>query len=233
MIIKPRFESVELMLFRSLHLRMKLSEKDVNYYFYLEKGFEGELQFDKFCEIFSNEYLILNDLLFEVNSTTFQIDSLLISQNAIFLFEVKNYDGDYYIEGDEWYSIFQKEIKNPVRQLKRSESLFRRLLQDLGISYSIESYVVFVNPGFLLYQAPMNLPIIFPNQINRFLDKLNTKPRNLTNKHTKLAEKLVSMHVSESPYTKVPDYSYEQFEKGITCGECRSFSTSKCGKILV
>jgi hypothetical protein len=223
MIIKQRFEPAELKLLRCLNIRMNLSVKKTNYYWNLEKGFKGEQKFDVWLENLSNDGLILNDLLLESNNTVFQIDTLLISQNTLYLFEVKNYEGDFYVDADRWYTISKTEIQNPLLQLKRSESLFRRLLQDLGFNSSIETYLLFVNPDFYLYQAPLNLPIIFPTQLNRFMNKINLSASKLQDRHSKFAEQLVSIHIKESPYTRLPDYNYDKLEKGITCACCYSF----------
>ncbi|MGE8204859.1 nuclease-related domain-containing protein [Heyndrickxia sp. NPDC080065] len=223
MIFKPRNESVELKLLRYLNERMHLSEKDKMNYLTLEKGFKGEQTFDERIKNISNDWLILNDLLLESNNTICQIDSLLISNPTIYMIEIKNYEGDYYIEADRWYSISGNEIKNPILQLKRSESLFRRLLQDLGLNYPIESYVIFINPEFHLYQAPRNLPIIFPTQLSRFINKFTQRTSKMKDKYLKLAEQLVSVHSEESPYKRIPDYTFDQLKKGVACARCRSF----------
>jgi len=141
-------------------------------------------------EKLSGNYLILNDLLLEINNTIFQLDSLLIAQQIIYLFEVKNYEGDYYIKDDQWYSSFSgKEIKDPLLQLKRSESLLRKLLESIQSNFLIKSYFVFLNPEFTLLQASKELPIIYPNQINRFVKKLNPQfLSKLNQRGTKLAE---------------------------------------------
>ncbi|MBS4174442.1 nuclease-related domain-containing protein [Bacillus sp. FJAT-49736] len=225
MLFKPRYEPVELKLLRFLNTRIKLSPKVVGYLLNLEKGFEGELVFDKCIENLSDNWLIMNDLLLETNNTIYQLDSILISPDTIHLFEVKNFEGDYYFEDDKWYTISGKEIKNPLLQLKRAESLFRRLLQDLRFSFSIEANVIFVNPNFFLYQAPINLPIIFPNQIEGFMKKLNMRPPTQTNTTTKFVEKLSTILLEESPYKNLPEYSYEQLKKGITCSKCNRFMT--------
>jgi hypothetical protein len=59
------------------------------------------------------------------------------------------------------------------------------------------------------------------------------KPSRLNNRHKKLADQLVSLHINESPYTKLPTYEYDQIKKGITCKKCSSFSMSVRGKIIV
>ncbi len=117
--------------------------------------------------------------------------------------------------------------------MSRCESLLRRSLQDFGINISIESNIIFINPEFTLFQAPLNLPIILPTQLNRFMKKLNMVTSKLNEKHIKLAEHLVSEHKNESIYTKLPEYDYQQLNKGITCTSCNSFLSPFSYKELV
>lgn len=224
MIFKPRSEGVELKLLRSLIVRMDLPDEEKKTYLNSKKGYQGEQQFDEWLEKkLANDWLILNDLLLESNNTVFQVDTMLISPETIYLFEVKNYEGDFYIEADRWYTLSKTEISNPLLQLKRSESLFRRLLQDLKFNGILEAYVIFVNPNFFLYKASLNLPMVFPTQLTRFMGKLNMKSSKIKDRQVKLAEKLVSLHLSESPYTRLPDYNYDQLKKGIICANCDVF----------
>lgn len=235
MFLKSRSESLELKLLRSLHTRTNLPEKSKRYYFNLEKGYEGELIFDEWLRKLPTSYLIINDLLLEHKNSYFQIDSLVISQKKINLFEVKNFHGDYYIDSGRWYIVENREeVNNPLLQMTRCETMLRTLLQNIAPDFTIEPYLVFVNPEFTLYEAPLNPPIIFPNQINRFMKSLNTPKR--TEGNLKLSEFLVSSHLSKSPFTHVPKYDYDQLKKGITCRSCFSSKTSideticTCGK---
>lgn len=98
MIAKPRKEPAELSILKLLDVRMNLSSVEKRYYFNLKKGYEGELQFDSLVEKLECDCLVLNDLLLKVNNTTFQIDSLIITADALYFFEIKNYEGDYYYE---------------------------------------------------------------------------------------------------------------------------------------
>ena len=124
MIIKPCTASKELLLFRSLNARLELSQKDKQHYIKLEKGFEGEKNFNLLLDEYPSNCLILNDLLLEKNTTLFQIDTLMIAPKKIYHFEIKNFEGDYYIENDQWYSAHTKtDIVSPLSQLERSRSL--------------------------------------------------------------------------------------------------------------
>ncbi|SET15452.1 Nuclease-related domain-containing protein [Oceanobacillus limi] len=201
MAYKARTKSNELIILEVLYNRMNLSGKDKQHYFNLKKGYEGEIQFDKLASKFQCDCFILNDLLLETNHTTFQIDSLIITAEKIYFFEVKNYEGDYFYHSDKLYKKPETEILNPLNQLSRSESLLRQILLNLGYKLPIEASVVFINPQFMLYQAPLNIPFIFPTQINRYMAKLNTTSSKMTKNNQHLADKLVSLHITDSPYS--------------------------------
>ncbi|MDY0405261.1 nuclease-related domain-containing protein [Virgibacillus sp. 179-BFC.A HS] len=89
MAYKTRTKSKELIILESLNSRGNLTKKDKQRYFNMKKGFAGEIQFDAYTEKLQNECSIINDLLLEVNGTTFQIDSLVIIQGKIYMYEVK------------------------------------------------------------------------------------------------------------------------------------------------
>ncbi|PLR74354.1 nuclease-related domain-containing protein [Bacillus sp. UMB0728] len=221
MIVKTRTEPRELRLFRALNSRMDLSTKDETYYSNLEKGYQGELQFDEWLLSAAEGGLILNDLLLEMNNTLFQIDSLLITAYIVYLFEVKNFEGDFVAEGDQWFTASKTEIKNPLLQLKRNEQLFRRLLQEIGCKTKIQSHLIFINPEFQLYQAPLNLPAVFHPQLNRFAGPLKKDTSlKLSSAHTKLADRLAAAHLDKSPFSSVPEYGWEGLRKGIGCRGC-------------
>ncbi|MBO1005281.1 nuclease-related domain-containing protein [Pseudogracilibacillus auburnensis] len=215
----------ELQILTSLHPRMKLSTTEKQNYENLHKGFLGELKFyDLLCNHPSTNQITLFDLLLESNNTEFQIDSLIINQNTIFSLEIKNFEGDFYLEGDKWFVVGSgKEIRSPLLQLQRTEYLFKQILQKLHVNMTIKPYIIFINDDFTLYQAPIALPAIFPTQVKRFINKLNANSRKLTAHHTKLAKKLISMHLEESAHSRLPSYEYHQLQKGITCRTCSEF----------
>lgn len=236
MILKQRYESKELLILRALNVRMSVSEKERNYYLNLEKGFVGEQQFDLLLDSLPTEhYIVIHDFIYEISNTFFQIDTILISGNTIYIFEVKNFEGDFYIEKERWYSVTsENEIKNPLLQLQRCETLFRRLLKELGFVGTIKPYLIFINPEFHLFHAPRNLQIISPTQLNRFLNGIKHNQSFITNQDRIISEKLLTIYLQESPYSRVPNYTYEQLKKGIYCPKCYSFFResllcSKCG----
>ena len=233
MAYKNREKSCELFTLELLNDRMELLEEDMRHFLNLQKGYLGELQFDSLTETIQSECIIINDLLLKNKSTHFQIDSLLLFQELIYLFDVKNFEGDFYFESGKFYTVNSKEVNNPLDQLKKCESNLRQLLQSLGFNFKIHSFIVFINPEFTLYQTPLNMPFIFPSQVNRFIHKLDNTRSTIKPNNKKLAEKLVSMHIQDSPFKLIPSYNYEQLRKGITCVGCRSFSVEVDGYYCV
>ncbi|MGM0777687.1 MAG: nuclease-related domain-containing protein [Bacillota bacterium] len=196
---------------RILTSRLELPLKDKNQYLFLEKGYAGELHFDRELQNLHDDFIILNDLLLENSNTLFQIDTLLITGSTLFVFEVINYEGDYCIENERWYSLPSKtEIKNPLFQLQRCETLLRGLLKELGFHLPIKSHLIFINPGFQLYQAPLNISAVFPSQLKRFLKKLKNTPTAAKSRNSKLAEQLNSRCLKENPYMRIPEYNYAE-----------------------
>lgn len=227
MIFKRRCENSKVRIYRQLYYRGQLSKDEILYYSYLEKGFLGELAFDALVDHLDADWLILNDLQLEVNYSSFQIDKVIITPTTIYLIEIKNYEGDYYIDGEHWYSTSKLEIKNPLTQLKRSESFFRRLLHGFSSHLPIKSYLVFINPKFYLYNAPLELPIIFPTQTKRFIDQITNTNLKLKNTHNEIATKLSSMHQKDIPYINIPPYKYKDIKRGTICPSCFRFYSNR------
>jgi hypothetical protein len=176
---------------------------------------------------------ILNDLLLESNNNHSQADSILHSGDTIHLFDVKNSEGDYYIDGDIWRMFSSNiEVKNPLLQLYRCESLIRRLLHDNGLNYKIVSHVVFINPQFALFQAPLNLPYILPSQLWRFVNKLNHRNTVIRPHNVNLSEKLLALNIKESPYSKLPKYHYGNLIKAIFSICCNSVMYESSNKLI-
>ena len=225
MFLKDRKEPMDLRKMRILRPRMSWSDKDDIYYWTLQKGFEGELQFDRLMEQnLSRKKLIVNDLLLQHNQTYFQIDTLMFLQNSLYLFDIKNFEGDFYIEEDRWYSAEGKKIKNPLHQLERCNVLLQGLLRDMGFkNIPIKPYLIFINPQFSLYQAPLNHPFVFPTQLRRLMFQMNNLASIPTEKNMKLLNRLLDLHIHNSPFTNVPAYTFEQLEKRISCMKCNHF----------
>ncbi|MCF6137913.1 nuclease-related domain-containing protein [Pseudalkalibacillus berkeleyi] len=231
--MKVRTVPEELQILRALNYRKLLSNKDKNKYINAEKGYEGECKFDEWLSPLISGKIVLNDLLLEYNNSIFQIDSLLLTTENIILFEVKNFEGDYYINGSEWYSMKGKVINNPLHQLHRNTVLLRGLLNESGLKLQIEPQLIFMNPLFQLYQAPIEPPIIFPNQLIRYRAILKKDRSFINDKMKKIAKHLLSLHLDKNPNSRSPKYHYNELQKGTICPSCHQMYRELTKTILV
>lgn len=159
-------------------------------------GKEGEILAGKMIQQYLNEQDILfNNVEIVVHGRETELDYVAINKNGVFIFEVKNYSGE--LEGNEddeyWnkYKIssgnneYVKEVRNPIKQLKREIYLLKEYLKYYGIDLWINGYVLFVN---------MNSPIDSDYTINneRELNSiLHTRGGQTLNK--KQIEKIVNI----------------------------------------
>lgn len=235
MLLKARTESDELLVMRSLNARMELPSHEKVHLYNLEKGYEGEVKFDVMvAEKLVEERYIINDLLLKVNTSYCQIDTLMISQSGIQPIDIKNYEGDCYIQDEQLVAVTSgREYQNPVLQLKRCANHMRQLLQNLKQNYLVDSTIIFINPEFTLYQAPMDQPFILPTQVNRFFRDLNKTPSKLNDGHKKLAHQLLSLHQTKNPFVQLPEYQYDDLKKGLFCKSCFSYLLSRANRKLV
>ncbi|MBR7554868.1 nuclease-related domain-containing protein [Allobacillus sp. GCM10007491] len=232
MILKERSKPLELQRLEVLNRRISLTTKQHTNYLQYSKGYEGERLFDSLVQDFSEKHIVLTDLLLQFNDTVFQIDSLLITQEKILIYEVKNFTGEYIFEQDKFLKLPQQEIQNPLHQVARSSSLLTQLIRRAGFNLPTQSHVIFVNRNFTLFNAPPNTAMILPTQIEGHLKYLQTIPSRHNDLHKRLMEKLIELHLDKSPYQQQFDYTYEEIKKGITCARCHSYKIKLIGRMI-
>ena len=119
-------------------------------------GKEGELQAKKILNHYLNENdLLLKNVNISIHGRNTELDYVVINNNGIFIFEVKNFSGKLVgNEDDQYWNKYKissgnkeyiKEIRNPIKQLKREIYLLKEYLKYYGVDLWIEGYVLFVN----------------------------------------------------------------------------------------
>lgn len=119
-------------------------------------GKEGELQAKKILNHYLNENdLLLNNLNISIHGRNTELDYVVINNNGVFIFEVKNFSGQLVGDEDDQYwnkykisrgnKEYIKKIRNPIKQLKREIYLLKEYLRYYGVDLWIEGYVLFVN----------------------------------------------------------------------------------------
>lgn len=187
-------------------------------------GYQGEQQFYQLLkERIRNEPIALYNLQLKINGSECQIDCLLIFQNEVVLFEVKNYEGNFLIEEEKWYTVAEQEIRNPVHQLHRTELLVSQLLNKNNFPLKVSSLLIFINPTFHLYNTPLETPAVFYPQLNRYMEQLQNTPSRLNGSHHRLEKLLTSSHITNSNFESIPTYKYSSLKKGVICANCNGW----------
>lgn len=225
-IVKERSKSQLHLGLQYLDKRMKLPLEDRNRLRNMEKGLQGEEAFDAIVkQHLKGEALILNDLLLNANGNTFQIDSLMITMEKLYLFEIKNYSGDFTNLDGQFHTQHGKVVNHPSIQLKKSHTLLNKLLQEWDNQLHVEAHVVFINPSFYLYQAKKSDPFLFHQQLPYYLNNLTSHKSFLKEQHSQLAEQLIQAQRYEAPYQKeLPFFQFKKLKKGLSCKNCFNLS---------
>ena len=119
-------------------------------------GNKGEAIFsNKIRSILRNDDVLLNNISLSVNGKETEIDNLIINKNGIFIVEVKNYNGILHgdIDDYEWTKVkispggnaFSKQVKNPIKQMKRQIYILSQFLKENNIRIWINGYAYFIN----------------------------------------------------------------------------------------
>ncbi|WP_281203166.1 nuclease-related domain-containing protein [Cytobacillus kochii] len=219
-VYKPLEASTTLRFYRAIHTRTELPPESAYYLQSLQKGYNGEKNWATYLNELPENIPILYDLQFEVNQSTIQIDALCILQNKLVLFEVKNFQGNFSVDGDKWYSPSHKEMKNPLNQIKRAEPIFHQFLKKHQLNIPFDYYLIFVHPTFILYGASHQEQLILPGQIPEFLDGLKQQTFSPQRMHTKIIDTLLTNHKNGIHLLHKPQYHFDQMVKGLFCGVC-------------
>lgn len=214
-----------LRVFHTLEGRIPFSKEQSLTFNRLSRGHDGESNWAQHLQQhLHNNPASLFDIHLQSGENEFQLDHLLLFQKTLYLFEIKNFEGDYVLNNEQWYlRTTKKEIRNPLHQLSRSHMLLQQFLNRENIQIDIHPYLIFIHPNFHLYQATENIPAVFPGQLQRFLKHLNQLPSSLHSFHHRLIDTLTRHHIHRSIYEQLPHYEYTQLKKGVLCQECRGW----------
>lgn len=116
---------------------------------------------------------VLNDVLFDTENKSCQIDHIVINQNGVFVIETKNYGGRIYGTDTqlEWTQVLQygkvkNKLYNPVKQ---NQTHIYELKKIIGKDIPIKSLIVFVQNNTEYIKSENVYPL-------RRIDKIINQP---------------------------------------------------------
>lgn len=208
---------------QSLEGRVILNNDHRKDLLFMQSGNDGEKYFKALLDATGNVCYFRNLEIGNNNHT--QIDFLVISQNKLIIFEIKNCSGEWYFEENFMKSKLGAQIQSPFIQMKKIEHELRYLCNKLDINVNIESYVVFTNSCFILTNH-LQLSyhnFILPHQLNSLSKIIPIKSPNndflILNK-IKQYEKIHSKYYQRENFVE-----FNTIEKGIRCPVCKKLNT--------
>lgn len=119
-------------------------------------GNKGEKIFSNNMEhILHKDDIMLKNVELKYDESKTEIDTLIVNKNGVFIFEVKYYNGRLYGNEDDFYwtkikttpggQKFEKQVKNPVKQVKREIYILSHILKQHKIKTWVQGYAYLLN----------------------------------------------------------------------------------------
>ncbi|HCN61002.1 MULTISPECIES: nuclease-related domain-containing protein [Mammaliicoccus] len=209
---------------KSIIGRAELSDNLFNKVQNKSSGNDGERYFNAILKCMEH-IVYINDFQFTLNNQV-QIDMLVIDDRAIYLFEIKNYKGIYYLEDTFFKNNYGNSITSPLIQIERAKNEFHNLCKYLEIDRPIISKLVFTNPYFNFKNpTPYKERIILPSElgiINQLFSNQNPE------ENIKIKQKLLAERNSfDNQYYKSITLPFKNIKPGIKCPKCNHMFTVK------
>lgn len=100
-----------------------------------------------------DDYLFTN-VPISYNGKNTELDNVIVNKYGVFIIEVKNYKGRLYGSEDdyEWQkykddrygNTFVKNVKNPIKQVKRQTYILAKYLDYYGVNVWVEGYALLI-----------------------------------------------------------------------------------------
>ena len=226
MFLNPRLKSHDLLFYDALEKRTELTKHENRRHAATLKGFEGECLYDEiFNDVGHGDVLVYRDLYLKIGESVTQYDALVIDDEGIAVNEIKNYTGDYKVEGGDWYRAGRRISEDPVAQLNRAVGKLIGLRNAANSSFRVSGKLIFPSDDFYLHTDDNSLwsKIVVRSDLRRYFRQF--RGGKIGNK-SQFIVRLLSEHIAENPYFK-SDVDETRLRKGVYCGNCRSFNLEK------
>jgi len=219
-----RQKSHDLQYLETLYGRNGLTKLEENEYWKLLKGYQGEVQFDKFCRYFNEDLTTMDDVTLQLGNSVTQIDKLITGKDILWLADIKNYQGNYRYENHCWTRNESILPNNICEQLSRACRIAQQILYQEGIKLTVQGVLIFINPNAQIKIVdPLNELVLDSNQIAQWLLSLKN-----SSESTSWQQALYKYRISGYKTSRITHPErFASLKKGICCPNCGSCATKK------
>lgn len=129
-----------------LQQRDRLSIKEQQALMRIQKGYQGELIFDRlFTAIVAEKVEFLDDIEIEFEGNRMQMDKIVASGDMLALIDIKNYQGNYYYDRQGLKIGNTLFAQDCFEQARRSRRIVERLFKKHGVTMRVVNIIIFIN----------------------------------------------------------------------------------------
>ncbi len=222
MFITERHRPSELLHMEAMFSRSKLDDKNHNQLENLRRGYEGECIYDNiFNEVGHDNSYIYRDVYLNIEDSTTQYDSLIVTEEGVVVNEIKNFSGTYTVSDDSWAKGNFELPDDPFAQLRRAIGKMRRLSLSSDLQFKVSGKLIFPNEECTLIIADELLKqnIIIRSNLRRYLARFKNS---FSGNFAREICEVITEHIVVNPYFKSA-VDFDDVRHGIYCSECGGF----------
>lgn len=202
-----------------------LSSEDQRKLEALEIGFAGECAFDEWMDRYGDEqWRVYRDIWIDAGGPT-QLDTMVVAGTAVYIFDVKNYSGDYTYMNGRWSVNGRVIIKDIFVQLKRSLEKVHLMLRQIDPMIHAEGSIVFINEHFSFHtEGEAGAEVVMRHGLRKHLQTMDEGGVPMRMPIDMLCSRIESFFV-DNPYPApvCDDAAYISLKKGVCCCSCGRF----------
>lgn len=230
-------EELEVLLRRLPKRHAQYGQVEKEYYVEVA-GQAGEERFDHYygASRVTFPHLMLHNVRLK-SFRVFQMDSVMITQWGVFVFEVKNMNGRMLFNSHPVQMLQMKEDgtvigrKSPLEQMAENEWLLEEWLREREILFPLRSVLVLSYSKQIAENVPASQPIIFSHQLPRFLHTLPVEKAIFTLDEMKaLGDMMIGtlVHFTPKPICGNARYPINMMRRGVWCAACDRIGMVRC-----
>lgn len=199
-------------------------------YIRLVKGNEGEKILETYLTDYgSKNWVIIKNLWLDFN-TTFEIDTLLITQAGLYPFEIKNYSGSLEFVDNQWFRYGKKIAHNAISQTQKVATHLQHIIQKLPNTPKLTGVLAFVGEDneVKINDGITDIKILMRNQLKDYIWEITRDERNFLGypPDVEALLKVITAYESQNKFVqeKITEKVKNSVKSGVCCRRCGDFN---------
>ena len=215
------------------------TKKELSLYHNLEAGNQGEEFVLDMLEKFGCKHWIVLRNLWLDHYGIYENDIVLLTSHAIYILEVKNYEGEFEYKNSRCYMNGRKLKENCIHQAEKAWMNLREICHSIDQSIHIKGALLFVGEhNEVVIQSEVDgIEIVTRNTLRKFIQSI--KKEEEFHHYSSLNTQKFLSHFERNevlnPFGPLKSYLPEEVLKekhGIYCKECGNYDTQLTRKFL-